>query len=67
MDCSPLTVSSVHEISREEYWSGFPFPSPGYLPDQGIEPESPAPPALAGGWHWQMDLPSIPPEEACVT
>ena len=27
---------------REEYWSGLPFPSPEYLPDPGIEPESPA-------------------------
>ena len=29
------------EFSRQEYWSGFPFPSPGYLPDPGIEPGSP--------------------------
>ena len=27
---------------REEYWSGLPFPSPGDIPDQGIEPGSPA-------------------------
>ena len=26
---------------RQEYWSGLPFPSPGNLPDSGIEPESP--------------------------
>ena len=32
-----------------EYWSGLPFPTPGDLPDPGINPESPAPPALAGG------------------
>ena len=25
------------EFSRQEYWSGFPFPSAGYLPDPGIE------------------------------
>ena len=40
--CDPtdynLPGSSVHEISRQEYWSGFPFPSPGDLPDPGIEP-----------------------------
>ena len=30
------------EFSRQEYWSGFPFPSPGDLPDPGIEPRSPA-------------------------
>ena len=28
--------------SRQEYWSGLPFPSPGDLPDPGIEPRSPA-------------------------
>ena len=26
------------EFSRQEYWSGLPFPSPGDLPDPGIEP-----------------------------
>ena len=30
------------EFSRQEYWSGLPFPSPGVLPDPGIEPGSPA-------------------------
>ena len=29
------------EFSRQEYWSGLPFPSPGDLPDPGIEPGSP--------------------------
>ena len=29
-------------FSRQEYWSGLPFPSPGDLPDPGIEPMSPA-------------------------
>ena len=32
-------------FSREEYWSGLPFPPPGLLPDPGVEPRSPA---LAG-------------------
>ena len=27
---------------RQEYWSGWPFPSPGDLPDPGIKPVSPA-------------------------
>ena len=35
-------------FSRQEYWSGLPFPSPGNLPDPGIEPVSPTPPLLAG-------------------
>ena len=30
-------------FSRQEYWNGEPFPSPGDLPDPGIEPSSPAP------------------------
>ena len=29
-------------FSRQEYWSGLTFPSPGDLPDPGIEPRSPA-------------------------
>ena len=28
-------------FSRQEYWSGLPFPSPGDLPDPGMEPGSP--------------------------
>ena len=35
---APLFVG----FSRQEYWSGLPFPSPGDLPDPGIEPGSPA-------------------------
>ena len=35
---APLSV----EYSRQEYWSEFPFPSPGDLTDPGIEPGSPA-------------------------
>ena len=30
------------EFSRQEYWRWLPFPSPGDLPDPGIEPRSPA-------------------------
>ena len=29
-------------FSRQEYWSGLPFPSPGDLPDPGIKPGSPS-------------------------
>ena len=35
-------------FSRQEHWSGLPFPSPGTLPDPGIEPESLVHLALAG-------------------
>ena len=45
-------------FSRQEYWSGLPFPSPGDLPDPGIEPWSPA---------FQADtLTSEPPGETLV-
>ena len=35
-------------FSRQEYWSGLPFPSPEDLPNPGTEPKSSASPALAG-------------------
>ena len=35
---------------QKDYWSGFPCPTPGDLPDPGIEPISLASPALAGGF-----------------
>jgi len=38
------------EFSRQEYWSGLPFPTPGDLPDPGIKPMSLAPPTLASGF-----------------
>ena len=34
---APLSMA----FSRQEYWSGLPFPSPGDLPNPGIEPSSP--------------------------
>ena len=55
MDCSPQAPLPMG-FSRQEYWSGLPCPSPGDLPDPGIEPGSPA---------WQADsLPSEPPGKA---
>ena len=43
---TPWTVACQATLSmgfsRQEYWSGLPFPSPGDLPDLGIEPGSPA-------------------------
>ena len=53
MDFSPPGSSLPMEFSRQEYWRGLPFPSPGDLPDPGIDPR---PPTL------QADsLPSEPP------
>ena len=48
MDYSPHQTPLSMEFSRQEYWSGLPFPSSGHLPDSGIEPTSPASPALSG-------------------
>ena len=42
---APLSL----ELSRQEYWSGLPFPSPGDLPNLAIKTASLASPALAGG------------------
>ena len=44
---APLSMG----FSRQEYWSGLPFPSPGDLPYPGIEPGSPARQAWRGGWE----------------
>lgn len=49
---TPLTeacqVPLFIEFSRQKYWSKMPFPTPGNLPDPGIEPVSLAFPTLAG-------------------
>ena len=45
-----LFVTPSLGFSRQEYWSGLPFPSPEDLPDPGIEPMSLKSPALAGGF-----------------
>jgi len=42
------------EFSRQEYWSGLPLPPPGDLPNPGIKPMSPASPASAGGFFYQL-------------
>ena len=49
---APLSM----EFSRQEYWSGLPFPSPGDLPNPGIETTSLKSPALPGS-----SLPLVPP------
>ena len=60
-------------FSRQEYWSGLPFPSPGYLPNPGIEPGSPVlqadalpsePPGKEGGSRFNRTNRSVSPETA---
>ena len=41
---APLSI----KFSRQEYWIGLPFPSPGAFPNPGVEPTSLVSPALAG-------------------
>ena len=45
LSATPWTVAHHASLSmgfsRQEYWSGLPFPSPGDLPDPGIKPKSP--------------------------
>ena len=49
---TPWAVSHQPPLSmrffRQEYWSGLPFPTPGDLPDPGMEPMCLVSPALAG-------------------
>ena len=52
---APLSM----QFSRQQYWSGLPCPPPGDLPHRGIEPVSPAAPALQ-----QDSLPAEPRGEA---
>ena len=63
---TPWTVAHQAPLStgfsRQNYWSGLPFPSPGDPPDPGIEPASPASSALAG-----MSLPQAPPGKCAHT
>ena len=55
----PIWLLLSMEFSRQGYWSGYPFPFPGDLPDLGIKPRSPA---------LQADsLPSEPPGKPCLT
>ena len=63
---APLSMG----FCRREYWSGVPFPTPGDLPNPGIEPESPMSPALANrfftasatweaqSWWWSFFSPN---------
>ena len=50
------------ELSRQEYWSGLPFPLPGDLPNPVIEPMFLASPALAGG-----SFAAMPPRKPLIT
>ena len=59
--CDPIDYQAPlsMKFTRQEYWSRLPFPTPGDLPDPGIEPMSPASPALAGGFFTTTPLGDI--------
>ena len=74
--CSPPWIVALYVplsigFSSEEYRSGLPFPSPGDLPDPGVEPKSPVlaggffttkPPGKPLGFSWQRaNLPNLSP------
>ena len=48
---------------RQEYWSGLPFPSPGDLPNSGIDLTSFVFPALAGGFFTTEPLIKLLPDK----
>ena len=50
------------EFSRQEYWSGLPFPAPGHLPDPGMEPIYAA---LAGGF-FAIEPPGTPTKQVNI-
>ena len=54
---TPLSMG----FPRQKYWTGLPFPSPGHLPDPGIELTSTVSPAMAGGLFYYCAT-----WEACV-
>ena len=63
------TWTAIHQaflsmgFSRQEYWSGLPFPLPRDLPHPGIEPKFPTSPALAGRFFTSVP-PGIPSEKS---
>ena len=65
LQATPWTVARqaplCMEFSRQKYWSDFPCPPPGGLPDPGIEPMSLLSPAFQAG-----NLPLVPPGKPCV-
>ena len=57
---APLPI----EFSSQQHWSGLPFPTPGDLPDPGIEPSFLASPALAGRFF--TTVPNGKPALKCI-
>ena len=58
---APLSMG----FSKQEYWGGLPFSTPGHLPDPGVKPASLASPALIGRFFTTV-LPVKPLLEYCL-
>ena len=59
MDCRAHQAPLSMGFSRQEYWDGLPFPSPGDLPDPGIKSTSPVSPVSSA--LQEDSLPLVPP------
>ena len=69
LSVTPWTVACQVPLSmgfsRQENWSGLPFPTQGDLPNPGTKPTSPASPAMAGGFFTTAP-PGKPSEHCCL-
>ena len=69
LSVTPWTVACQVPLSmgfsRQENWSGLPFPTQGDLPNPGTELKSPASPAMAGGFFTTAP-PGKPSEHCCL-
>ena len=61
--CCNVPGSSVHGVSRQEYWRGLPFPPLGDLPVPGVKPTSPA----LAGIFFTTDAPGKPSGQPQLT
>ena len=63
--CDPVVAGQATlsmGLSKQEYWSGLPCPSPGFLPDPGIKPA-----CIVSNLHWQTgSLPLAPPGKPLI-
>ena len=62
---TPLSM----EFSRQEFWNGVPFPTPGDLSNPGIEPTSLGSPVLTGRYfttNWPPEKPKMRPTNAII-
>ena len=66
---APQTLARLcpWNFSRQEYWSGLPFSTPGDLPDPGIKPTSPVSPAMAVRFFTTNTTLQVPPSSKTLS